>query len=231
MSDTAIAEDQIDTTTDQQEEDVEIIDFSQTAKTKKKGKKKAKKSKTANAAQEATAEDAQDKKASLLVAEGHTEYNYQDMLERIQVLLREKNPQSAEGAKLNKSEDPYVVKLGTTKTAWQNFDAMVTVIDRKPEHLLSYIAAELGVECVLGPENNLILQGRFMSKKIEILYKKYLEQYVKCVNCRQYNTKMEKDPSTRLYQLECKNCGSTRSVAAIKAGYQAVRKGERKKAR
>jgi len=31
--------------------------------------------------------------------------------------------------------------------------------------------------------------------------------------------------------LECKLCGSTRSVAAIKAGFHAVKKGERKKAR
>lgn len=61
---------------------------------------------------------------------------------------------------------------------------MVNAIDRKHEHLLSYISAELGVECVLGPENNLILQGRFVGKKIEVLYKKYLEQYVRCHNCR-----------------------------------------------
>lgn len=54
-----------------------------------------------------------------------------------------------------------MVKLGTTKTAWQNFDVMVNAIDRKHDHLLSFIAVELGVEGVLGPENNLILQGKF----------------------------------------------------------------------
>jgi len=63
----------------------------------------------------------------------------------------------AEGAKSKKDEDPYVVKLGTTKTAWQNFDSMVVAIGRKHDHLLSFISAELGVEGVLGPENNLIL--------------------------------------------------------------------------
>jgi translation initiation factor 2 subunit 2 len=108
---------------------------------------------------------------------------------------------------------------------------MVTAIDRKHEHLLSYIAAETGAECVLGPENNLILQGKFQGKHIQKLYKKYLEHYVKCDNCSGYTTKLEKDPSTRLSMLECKQCGSTRSVAAIKAGYHAVKKGERKKAR
>lgn len=56
-----------------------------------------------------------------------------------------------------KGEDPHVVKLGTTKTSWMNFDSMVTALDRKHEHVLSYIAAELGVEATLGPENNLII--------------------------------------------------------------------------
>lgn len=72
-------------------------------------------------------------------------------------MLRDKNPLLAESQKLNKNEDPYIVNLGTTKTAWQNFDAMVIAMDRKHDHVQSYIAAELGVEAVLGPENNLIL--------------------------------------------------------------------------
>lgn len=96
-------------------------------------------------------------KTSLLNVEGHSAYNYQELLERITKMLRDKNPQMAEATKGAKNEDPYVVALGTTKTAWQNFDSMVTAIDRKHEHLLSFIAAELGVEGVLGPENNLIL--------------------------------------------------------------------------
>lgn len=104
-------------------------------------------------------------------------------------------------------------------------------MDRKHDHVLSYIAAELGVEAVLGPENNLILQGRFKGKNIERLYNKYKENYVKCINCGGYQTKLDKDPSTRLYMLECKQCGSNRSVATIKAGYHAVKRGERKKAR
>ena len=108
---------------------------------------------------------------------------------------------------------------------------MVNAMDRKHDHVLQYIATELGVEAVLGPENNLIIQAKVMPKKVEVLYKKYMEHYVKCTNCKMYQTKLEKDPSTRLYMLECKNCGANRSVAAIKAGYQAVRRGERKKAR
>ncbi len=57
-------------------------------------------------------------KISLLVAEGHVTYEYTDLLERINKLLKDKNPGLAEGGKSKKDEDPYVVRLGTTKTAW-----------------------------------------------------------------------------------------------------------------
>ena len=151
------------------------------------------------------------------------------MLDRIQKLLKEKDPVPTDAKK--KDEDPYVVKLGTTKTAWQNFDIIVNAMNRKHDHVISYVSAELGVEGVLGPENNLILMGKFQGKHIERVYKKYLEQYVRCQNCKQYNTKLDKDPSTRLYMMECIQCGSTRSVTSIKARFVAVQRGERKKAR
>jgi translation initiation factor 2 beta subunit (eIF-2beta)/eIF-5 len=38
---------------------------------------------------------------------------------------------------------------------------MSDAIDRKYEHLMSFISSELGAESSLGPENNLIIQGKF----------------------------------------------------------------------
>jgi len=168
---------------------------------------------------------------SLLVAEGHVTYEYEDMLDRINALLKDKSQQLSEGSKLKSSEAPDVAKLGTTKTAWRNFDLMVTEIGRKHEHMMSYIAAELGCEATLGPDNIMILMGKFQGKHIERLYKKYLEHYVKCTNCKGYKTQLDKDASTRLYMLECQACGASKSVATIKAGFQAVRRGERAKER
>jgi translation initiation factor 2 beta subunit (eIF-2beta)/eIF-5 len=54
-------------------------------------------------------------------------------------------------------EDPYVVKLGTTKTSWMNFDTMSLSIERKHDHLMNFVAAELGVEVSLGGENNMVI--------------------------------------------------------------------------
>ena len=63
----------------------------------------------------------------------------------------------AEGSKLKSDFEPHVVKLGTTKTTWLNFEQMCNAIDRKIEHVMSYVATELGAESNLGSENNLIL--------------------------------------------------------------------------
>ena len=83
------------------------------------------------------------------------------MLERIGKLLKDKFGQGTgtgeDGTgKTKKYEDPVVQRLAT-KTIWHNFDAMIKAIDRKHEHALSFVAAELGVEATLGTENNLII--------------------------------------------------------------------------
>jgi translation initiation factor 2 subunit 2 len=126
---------------------------------------------------------------------------------------------------------PQVGRLGTTKTQWANFDSMVTALDRTHEHLMSFIMAELGTEVSLGPENNMIMQGNYKISIIEKLYNKYLEQYVRCQNCKNYQTKLIKDPGTKYFNMECKNCMSSRTVATIRAGYRAVGRGERKRNR
>lgn len=137
----------------------------------------------------------------------------------------------AEGNKLSNKLCPNVVRLGSTKTNWANFDAMVIALDRTHEHLMSFITTELGAEASLGLEMNMILQGIYRPRVVEKLYNKYLDNYVRCSNCKNYQTKLDKDPSTRLYMMECKQCGSTKSVATIKAGYHALKRGERKKER
>lgn len=42
---------------------------------------------------------------------------------------------------------------------------------------------------------------------------------------------MRRDSETRLFFVDCCMCGSSRSVALIKAGFHATGKGERRKAR
>ena len=49
--------------------------------------------------------------------------------------------------------------------------------------------------------------------------------------CRNTETDLRRDNVSRLFFMDCKACGSSRSVAPIKAGFHATSKGERRKAR
>lgn len=59
----------------------------------------------------------------------------------------------------------------------------------------------------------------------------WLAQYVTCMGCRSLNTTLTRDQVSRLYIMDCKTCGANRSVVAIKAGFRAVGRGDRRKAR
>lgn len=50
-------------------------------------------------------------------------------------MLKEKNPVLVDQGKGFKGQSPEVVKLGTTKTSWNNFNEMAEMIDRKLDHL------------------------------------------------------------------------------------------------
>jgi len=66
----------------------------------------------------------------------------------------------------------------------------------------------------------LVIKGRFQQKQIENVLRRYIVEYVTCKTCRSPNTKLEKGEN-RLYFVECLNCGSRRSVTAIKSGFTA----------
>ena len=46
------------------------------------------------------------------------------------------------------------------------------------------------------------------------------EEYVTCHTCRSPDTILQKE--TRLFFIQCETCGSRRSVASIKSGFQAI---------
>lgn len=162
--------------------------------------------------------------------EGHKSYNYPDLLDRIETIMHEKSSQLEEEVKTQKGEMP-ITKFVSTKTSIMNFDVLCQQLDRDPTHILEYIKTEMDVEGNFGSENNILLQGRHKGPMINNLYKKYIEQYVRCLGCKSIKTEMTKDPSTRLLNLKCKMCDATRTCQNIKKGFHAVRRGERRAAR
>ena len=135
--------------------------------------------------------------------EGHTSYIYSDLLNRIETIMNEKISQLAEEAKDQRGELPQT-KFVSTKTSIMNFDVLCEQLDRDKTHLLDFIKSEMDVEGNFGSEGNVLLQGRHKGPMINGLYKKYVEQYVRCLGCKSIKTEINRDPSTRLLNLKCK---------------------------
>lgn len=194
------------------------IDFS---KTKKKKKKKN--------IDELMAEDEQSRSEDKEnIEDNHgdwigtdRDYTYDELLERVFDIMREKNPSMVSGKKQKFiMRPPQVVRIGTKKTSFANFTEICRTLHRQPKHLLDFLLAELGTSGSVDGNSQLIIKGRFQQKQIENVLRRYIKEYVTCHTCRSPDTILQKD--TRLFFLQCETCGSRCSVASIKSGFQAV---------
>ena len=158
------------------------------------------------------------------------EYSYDELLDRIIKILHEHNPELVEKKRRN-MKPPQLTRVGTKKTLWVNFQEICTMMQRNPEHVFQFFMAELGTEGSIDGNQRLVIKGKYLPKYIESLLRKYIVEYVTCRMCRSPNTELVKDSSTRLYFCKCKDCGSSRSVAAIRYGFHATSRADRRAAR
>nr|WCZ58724.1 eukaryotic translation initiation factor 2 subunit beta [Seculamonas ecuadoriensis] len=153
-------------------------------------------------------------------------YRYTELLTRVFDVMREKNMDG--GPKKRTLKQPHVVKDGSRKTAFTNFLDICKSMNRDPDHVLSYLLGELGTTGNLDGNESLIIRGKFQSKNITSILRRYINEYVLCMMCRSLDTNLTRDPATRLHRMECETCSATRSVAPINKGYTAVIKRPRK---
>ncbi|ONH68165.1 Eukaryotic translation initiation factor 2 subunit beta [Cyberlindnera fabianii] len=155
---------------------------------------------------------------------------YDDLLDRFFDILKANNPELAgerSGTKF-RIPPPVCQREGNKKTAFANVQEISEKLQRSPEHLISYLFAELGTSGSVDGQKRLIIKGRFQPKQLENVLRRYIMEYVTCKTCKSINTELRKESSNRLFFLVCKSCGSTRSVSSIKTGFQA-HVGRRKK--
>ncbi|KAB0796811.1 hypothetical protein PPYR_10872 [Photinus pyralis] len=194
------------------------LDFS---KTKKKKKKKKDLDELI-----AEADDKQDDKenvedSTVSWTGSDRDYTYDELLNRVFEIMRDKNPDMVAGKKQKfVMRPPQVVKIGTKKTSFANFTEICKTLHRQPKHLLDFLLAELGTSGSVDGNSQLIIKGRFQQKQIENVLRRYIKEYVTCHTCRSPDTILQKD--TRLFFLQCETCGSRCSVTSIKSGFQAV---------
>jgi len=211
---------------DEPSEAPEAIDF---GGKKKKAKKKVSVADTPTQPAQAISDVSfadQDGKEVLPWAGSDRDYTYEELAGRIYSLLHSHNPDLGSKQKRYVMKPPQLVRDGTKKSVWVNFAEICTILKRKPDHVLNYVLAELGTNGSVDGTQRLVIKGRFQPKQIEIVIRHYITEYVACRTCKSPDTNLKKE--NRLYFLCCESCGSTRSVAAIKKGFEA-QVGKRKK--
>ncbi|KAL8106508.1 eukaryotic translation initiation factor 2 subunit beta-like [Apium graveolens] len=153
------------------------------------------------------------------------DYEYEELLGRVFNILREHNPELAGDRRRTVMRPPQVLREGTKKTVFVNFMDLCRTMHRQPEHVMTFLLAELGTSGSLDGQQRLVVKGRFAPKNFEGILRRYINEYVICNGCKSPDTILSKE--NRLFFLRCEKCGSCRSVAQIKAGFQA-RVGRRK---
>ncbi|CAM9924677.1 unnamed protein product [Phaeothamnion confervicola] len=181
-------------------------------------KKKKKKKKDAVDAGEEGGDGGTDKAAN---------YTYETLLERIQSLVHENNPELAERSRIT-LKPPQLMRVGTRKTLWVNFQEICKLMKRNPEHVFQFVVAELGTEGSIDGAQRLVLRGKYVPKYVESLLRKYIVEYVTCRMCRSPSTTLTREPASRLFFVHCQDCGSSRSVGTIHSGFHAQTRADRR---
>lgn len=157
-------------------------------------------------------------------------YSYLQLLNRVVDFVHQNNPDLADKKRFT-MKPPQLMRVGTKKTLWVNFQEICTMMRRNSDHVFQFMMAELGTEGAIDGNKRLVIRGKFVPKYIESLLRKYIGEYVACQMCRSFNTTLTRDSVSRLFFVSCQDCGSSRSVAQIRAGYHAVTKADRRAAR
>merc|ERR1719270_1279651 len=198
---------------DDKAEDDDDIDLESFGKKKKKGKKG-----DMDDMDDENKENEDDSGEATTWANQDRDYTYDELLQRVYNVIKEKNPDSVMGEKKKfVMRPPQVVKVGAKKTAFVNFTEIAKMLHRQPKHLLAFLFAELGTTGALDGNNQLVMKGKFQQKHIENVLRRYIKEYV---TCHTPDTILNKE--TRLFFLQCMTCHSRCSVLTIKTGFQAV---------
>ncbi|GCF01125.1 translation initiation factor eIF-2 beta subunit [Zygosaccharomyces mellis] len=148
--------------------------------------------------------------------------SYPGLLSRFFNILKTNNPELAGDKSGPKFRIPPPVCLRDgKKSIFSNIQDISEKLQRSPEHLIQYLFAELGTSGSVDGQKRLVIKGKFQSKQMENVLRRYILEYVTCKTCKSINTELKKEQSNRLFFLVCKSCGSTRSVSSIKTGFQA----------
>jgi translation initiation factor 2 subunit 2 len=130
--------------------------------------------------------------------------SYSALLER----ARSKLPPVQTGGERFQVPEPDVMTDGKN-TMIRNFQEITNVLRREPDHLIQYLAKELGCPGVLDLPRG-VLKSRLTKDQIAQRIREYTAKYVICSECKRPDTHLKKEG--RLTLLICEACGAQRPV-------------------
>jgi translation initiation factor 2 subunit 2 len=98
------------------------------------------------------------------------------------------------------------------RTTIKNFKAIVSALNRAPEHLIKYLLRELGVAGNMDG-NQAVFQGKFSKATVDDRIKRYVEEFVLCRECGGPDTKLVR--KDRVHILRCEACGARTAVRSV----------------
>ncbi|GMH19345.1 hypothetical protein Nepgr_021186 [Nepenthes gracilis] len=129
------------------------------------------------------------------------DYVYEELLGRVFSILRENNPELAGDRRRTVMRPPQVLREGTKKTVFVNFMDLCKTMHRQPEHVMTFLLAEMGTSGSLDGQQRLVVKGRFAPKNFEGILRRYVNEYVICNGCKSSDTILSKE--NRLFFLRC----------------------------
>jgi translation initiation factor 2 beta subunit (eIF-2beta)/eIF-5 len=136
-------------------------------------------------------------------------------------MLHQHNPELAGDKRKLMIAPPQIAREGTKKTMFGNLTEICRKMHRQPEHVITFLYAELGTTGSLDGNQRLLMKGRFTQKQIENVLRKYIgesspqnrrgytdeeAEYVTCKICKSPDTILGKE--NRLYFMTCEACAS-----------------------
>ena len=105
---------------------------------------------------------------------------------------------------------PYAgIGIEGASTLIRNLGAIAERMDRDPVHLYQYLQKELGTAGTLD-SGRVILKGRIPPRAIKGKLTSYVNEYIRCEQCKSPDTSFGKDGRTTV--LRCQACGASRPV-------------------
>jgi translation initiation factor 2 subunit 2 len=135
--------------------------------------------------------------------------DYEKLLER----ARSQIPEDA----FKKSGERFVVPdvqvmIQGNRTMWQNFQEIISVLNRPGKEILKYMSGQLATAGII-EGSNAIFNGTFSEEVVNDVLLRYIDAYVICPVCTRPDTSIVKEKNA--YYLSCSACGARTAVRPI----------------